>query len=275
MSHRSGETEDATIADLAVATNCGQIKTGAPARSDRVAKYNQLLRIEEELGPVAQYLGGGALPGAAPRAGSSPSPDGRAAAPRRAHRSQHRSRRRRGVDACWCCSASRSSCVLFAFVYPTRTFLSAAQGGEPRRERRLQVLEEQHGEPRSATTPGSRATPRSSAGPARTSAWSAPARRPTSSSPRRPPPPGSPESVLTDARRPTGPSLAATATRSDAAALCLGAARERPRRRRTLAALLPTRPSATPDRDACGPPRTGAARPTSTSSCAAATALRW
>ena len=51
MSHRSGETEDATIADLAVATNCGQIKTGAPARSDRVAKYNQLLRIEEELGP--------------------------------------------------------------------------------------------------------------------------------------------------------------------------------------------------------------------------------
>ena len=53
MSHRSGETEDATIADLAVATNCGQIKTGAPARSDRVAKYNQLLRIEEELGPVA------------------------------------------------------------------------------------------------------------------------------------------------------------------------------------------------------------------------------
>jgi enolase 1/2/3 len=61
MSHRSGETEDATIADLAVATNCGQIKTGAPARSDRVAKYNQLLRIEEELGPIAEYLGGAAL----------------------------------------------------------------------------------------------------------------------------------------------------------------------------------------------------------------------
>jgi enolase len=63
MSHRSGETEDSTIADLAVATNCGQIKTGAPARSDRVAKYNQLLRIEEELGPVAAYLGAAALPG--------------------------------------------------------------------------------------------------------------------------------------------------------------------------------------------------------------------
>ncbi len=57
MSHRSGETEDATIADLAVATNCGQIKTGAPARSDRVAKYNQLLRIEEELGHSAEFLG--------------------------------------------------------------------------------------------------------------------------------------------------------------------------------------------------------------------------
>ena len=61
MSHRSGETEDVTIADLAVATNCGQIKAGAPARSDRVAKYNQLLRIEEGLGEAAEYLGGRAL----------------------------------------------------------------------------------------------------------------------------------------------------------------------------------------------------------------------
>jgi enolase len=57
MSHRSGETEDTTIADLAVATGCGQIKTGAPSRSDRVAKYNQLLRIEEQLGADAEYLG--------------------------------------------------------------------------------------------------------------------------------------------------------------------------------------------------------------------------
>ena len=55
LSHRSGETEDATISDIAVATNCGQIKTGAPARSDRVAKYNQLLRIEEQLGDRAQF----------------------------------------------------------------------------------------------------------------------------------------------------------------------------------------------------------------------------
>jgi enolase len=62
MSHRSGETEDVTIADLAVATNCGQIKTGAPARSERVAKYNQLLRIEEELDDAAVYAGTGAFP---------------------------------------------------------------------------------------------------------------------------------------------------------------------------------------------------------------------
>ena len=57
ISHRSGETEDTTIADLSVALNAGQIKTGAPSRTDRVAKYNQLLRIEEDLGDSAQYLG--------------------------------------------------------------------------------------------------------------------------------------------------------------------------------------------------------------------------
>jgi enolase len=62
MSHRSGETEDVTIAHLAVATGCGQIKTGAPSRSDRVAKYNELLRIEEELGPAAEYPGWAAFP---------------------------------------------------------------------------------------------------------------------------------------------------------------------------------------------------------------------
>jgi enolase len=61
MSHRSGETEDTTIADLSVATNCGQIKTGSLARSDRTAKYNQLLRIEEELGEQASYAGRKAL----------------------------------------------------------------------------------------------------------------------------------------------------------------------------------------------------------------------
>jgi len=62
ISHRSGETEDTTIADLAVATGAGQIKTGAPSRTDRVAKYNQLLRIEEELGPRASYPGWAAFP---------------------------------------------------------------------------------------------------------------------------------------------------------------------------------------------------------------------
>ncbi len=62
MSHRSGETEDVTIADLAVATNCGQIKTGAPARSERVAKYNQLLRIEDDLDEASSYAGAGAFP---------------------------------------------------------------------------------------------------------------------------------------------------------------------------------------------------------------------
>jgi enolase len=67
MSHRSGETEDATIADLAVALGAGQIKTGAPARSDRVAKYNQLLRIEEELGSAAVYPGWDAFPRATRR----------------------------------------------------------------------------------------------------------------------------------------------------------------------------------------------------------------
>src|SRR5205807_10248658 len=61
VSHRSGETEDTFISDLAVATNCGQIKTGAPARTDRVAKYNQLLRIEEQLGESAEFRGGAAL----------------------------------------------------------------------------------------------------------------------------------------------------------------------------------------------------------------------
>jgi enolase len=63
ISHRSGETEDSTIADLAVATGCGQIKTGAPSRTDRVAKYNQLLRIEEWLGDAARWPGTTIIPG--------------------------------------------------------------------------------------------------------------------------------------------------------------------------------------------------------------------
>jgi enolase len=69
ISHRSGETDDTTISDLAVATNCGQIKTGAPARGERAAKYNQLLRIEELLGDAASYAGAGAYPRFTARAG--------------------------------------------------------------------------------------------------------------------------------------------------------------------------------------------------------------
>ena len=77
MSHRSGETEDSTIADLAVATNCGQIKTGSLSRSDRIAKYNQLIRIEEDLGPAAKYCGADFL--RAPLSGSSKSAKKKAA----------------------------------------------------------------------------------------------------------------------------------------------------------------------------------------------------
>jgi enolase len=69
VSHRSGETEDATIADLAVATNAGQIKTGAPSRGERTAKYNQLLRIEEGLGETARYAGRSLLTGGPPGGG--------------------------------------------------------------------------------------------------------------------------------------------------------------------------------------------------------------
>jgi enolase 1/2/3 len=80
ISHRSGETEDVTIADLAVATGCGQIKTGAPSRSERVAKYNQLLRIEEALGDEATYLGRDAFPAALQSAGQPSAPAGAPAA---------------------------------------------------------------------------------------------------------------------------------------------------------------------------------------------------
>ena len=86
MSHRSGETEDVTIADLAVATGCGQIKTGAPSRSDRVAKYNQLLRIEEQLGADAEFPGRSRLSRLTSRCP-------RVAAPRSIHRRQVRSAR--------------------------------------------------------------------------------------------------------------------------------------------------------------------------------------
>ena len=99
MSHRSGETEDATIADLAVATNCGQIKAGAPARSDRVAKYNQLLRIEQELGEAAEYLGHRSLPG-------------------KGARMTRLARARLALVALALVG------ILFVFVFPTRSYLA-------------------------------------------------------------------------------------------------------------------------------------------------------
>ena len=127
MSHRSGETEDATIADLAVATNCGQIKTGAPARSDRVAKYNQLLRIEEELGPVAAYLGRARAPADRYRwlSGSARARDAAGAHPSEAaagaHDREPRARRRPSMRTALFLVVLVG--LLFAFVYPTRTFL--------------------------------------------------------------------------------------------------------------------------------------------------------
>ena len=72
ISHRSGETEDATIADLAVATNAGQLKAGAPSRGERTAKYNQLLRIEDDLGENARYAGGSLIRGRSPGGGGTP-----------------------------------------------------------------------------------------------------------------------------------------------------------------------------------------------------------
>ena len=126
MSHRSGETEDATIADLAVATNCGQIKTGAPARSDRVAKYNQLLRIEEELGPVAAYLGAPRSRRPVPVAersapsGTPPRAPRGSRAPRQ-RTTEARARRRPSMRTALFLVVLVG--LLFAFVYPTRTFL--------------------------------------------------------------------------------------------------------------------------------------------------------
>ena len=149
MSHRSGETEDSTIADLAVATNCGQIKTGAPARSDRVAKYNQLLRIEEELGPIASYLGAAALPapvGAMADAGRS--------RPGRTSRSKATTKSKAAKAATPRPARRRPSMrlalflvvlvgLLFAFVYPTRTFLD--QRDETNKARtQLEVLQSEN-----------------------------------------------------------------------------------------------------------------------------------
>ena len=138
MSHRSGETEDTTIADLAVATNCGQIKTGAPARSERVAKYNQLLRIEEELDDAARYAGASAFPRfdsgrelnpaeTNPKAGNA----GRRGASPRTHRA-------RGCPRCGSRSCSSSSPRPCTGIVTAGRPLTAdgAAGGQPAAARR-------------------------------------------------------------------------------------------------------------------------------------------
>ena len=161
MSHRSGETEDTTIADLAVATNCGQIKTGAPARSDRVAKYNQLLRIEEDLGEAAAFRGRApwrgergeaplrrrrsdepkalrrlyALDGGKaerrPREAPEPAEPAEPKAPRLPK--EHPHRRRRILVAVWTSAVVAAAGLLLLLVLPTRAWLGAAQRHRQRR----------------------------------------------------------------------------------------------------------------------------------------------
>ena len=131
MSHRSGETEDATIADLAVALGTGQIKTGAPARSDRTAKYNQLLRIEGELGDRAVYPGWDAFP-KAPPLGSAAWPSFRAA-----RRSSPRSGLPRPIRTCsrGCCRSSTAPGST-SRTERTRITRSGRRRSAPRRPRR-------------------------------------------------------------------------------------------------------------------------------------------
>ena len=122
MSHRSGETEDTTIADLAVATGCGQIKTGAPSRSDRVAKYNQLLRIEEALGADAEYPGAQRLQLVTRRRSRSPSSVG--GGPRRPRRGRLAARIRWDRVGRWALICVFAF-VLFLYIGPTRTLARA------------------------------------------------------------------------------------------------------------------------------------------------------
>ena len=176
MSHRSGETEDVTIADLAVATNCGQIKTGAPARSDRVAKYNQLLRIETELGETAAYWGCGR-----------PGPWRRARRDERAPTSRGRapSRLRRAGRLVGLVGGGAVLCgVLAVAVFPTSTYLDQ-RSDTAEAEQRLEVLRDQNEAYEDADRPAADAPRRSSGSPASSTTSSSPARRRTPSSRRR------------------------------------------------------------------------------------------
>ena len=134
MSHRSGETEDTTIADLAVAANCGQIKTGAPARCERVAKYNQLLRIEEELDDAARYAGAGAFPrfhGRRP----DPSDDesDQPTVPPRDRRAATGGRAAASTGRALVLGGGASSCSSWCWPSPVQRYLDQPQRGEQRR----------------------------------------------------------------------------------------------------------------------------------------------
>ena len=171
MSHRSGETEDTTIADLAVATNCGQIKTGAPARSDRVAKYNQLLRIESLLGEAARYRGWDALAAgrAAPVTASRPSPRRRASGART-------SRPASAGGSARCCSPPRpcspSPCWRSTCSRPARGSTSGPPLAET--EPRAARARGRAQPPSSSGSPSSTPTSRSRRSPARSTASCSP-----------------------------------------------------------------------------------------------------
>ncbi len=175
MSHRSGETEDTTIADLAVATGCGQIKTGAPSRSDRVAKYNQLLRIEEALGADAEYPGRSvfrsyALPEAnslrrKPRRGPATNEGGGHGAPSHPIRWDRLGR--------WALIAVLGF-VLYLYIGPAASWVSTYRDAKTQARRRRRA---EGREPQACASAGasSGTRPRSSARRAG-SAWSRPAR---------------------------------------------------------------------------------------------------
>ena len=171
MSHRSGETEDTTIADLAVATGCGQIKTGAPSRSDRVAKYNQLLRIEEALGADAEYPGGPVVP-----RGRSVAEEGAPA--RRTNASGMAAARIRWDRIGRWALIGVFALVLYLYIGPARTWVSTWLEAKQRRAdvATLRAENRKLRARRAALERAGRARARGA--PAR--AWSRPARRSTS-----------------------------------------------------------------------------------------------
>ena len=161
MSHRSGETEDTTIADLAVATGCGQIKTGAPSRSDRVAKYNQLLRIEEALGGDAEFPGRSVFRSrsAEGRSRQDGAPNGRSAMA--ASPDPGSAGTASGASRCCSCSAL----VLYLYIGPTRTWVATYKEAKKRKaevaalKRENQQLQARRDELRKPADAGARGAP--------------------------------------------------------------------------------------------------------------------